>query len=463
MTRLLRLALSLLIAAVMAGEAQAARRIALVIGNGAYTAVSPLANPKNDADLMARTLESVGFEVTKLVDADQHAMKQAMLDFGRKLREGVDASLFYYSGHGVQANGENYLIPVDAAIKDAGELDLQAVDVNAFLHVMEGSASKINIVILDACRNNPFASSLRSASRGLAMVDAPRGTYIAYSTAPGDVAEDGSNGNSPYTAALAAAMVKPNVKLEEVFKDARRIVLAATDNKQVPWETTSITGDFFFVRKAARPATPPVPPAPAPDGGGAVVDAGKPAAATGGDAGAGAAGGPKAVNVGGAVPADEAAWQRIAASSEAADFNRFLQSFPQSRFAADARTRLASLAPGASGAEASCFAFVQGNIPWNQKGGAAWVPANIQALCRGTTKAAEPGRCFDRVMNGGVNWGGGTKWQWRNVVRLCQGTSNAEATVSCFEGKIAAKERWGQAIAECKATPPVAAGGAVAE
>jgi len=104
--------------------------------------------------------------VTEVVDADQRTMKQAMLDFGRKLRDGADASLFYYSGHGVQARGENYLIPVDASIKDEGELDLQAVDVNPFLNVMEGSASKINIVILDACRNNPFGSSFRSASRG---------------------------------------------------------------------------------------------------------------------------------------------------------------------------------------------------------------------------------------------------------------------------------------------------------
>src|SRR6202011_2307082 len=256
MSLLLRLALSCLVAAAMATGAHAERRIALVIGNSAYSAVSPLANPKNDAALMAKTLKSVGFEVTMLVDADQRAMKQAMLDFGRKLRDGADASLFYYSGHGVQAKGENYLIPVDAAIKDEGELDLQAIDVNAFLQVMDGSKSKVNIVILDACRNNPFASSLRSASRGLAMVDAPRGTYIAYSTSPGDVAEDGAGGNSPYTQALAKAIVKPGVKLEDAFKDARRLVEAATDNKQVPWEATSITGDFYF-RPAALPPSQP--------------------------------------------------------------------------------------------------------------------------------------------------------------------------------------------------------------
>jgi uncharacterized caspase-like protein len=256
---LLRLALSFLAAGLMVGEAQAGKRIALVIGNGAYSAVSPLTNPKNDADLMAKTLQSVGFEVTKITDADQRAMKQAMLDFGRKLHGGVDASLFYYSGHGVQAKGENYLIPVDASIKDEGELDLQAIDVNAFLQVMDNADSKVNIVILDACRNNPFLASKRSASRGLAMVDAPRGTYIAYSTSPGDVAEDGNGKNSPYTEALAKAMVKPGLKLEDAFKEARRLVLAATDQKQLPWETTSITGDFYF-----RPAAPQPPAAQPP-------------------------------------------------------------------------------------------------------------------------------------------------------------------------------------------------------
>ena len=404
----LRLGLAFLAAALMAGEAQAGKRIALVIGNAAYAAVSPLTNPKNDADLMAKTLQSVGFEVTKLTDADQRAMKQAMLDFGRKLHRGVEASLFYYSGHGVQAKGENYLIPVDAAIKDEGELDLQAIDVNAFLQVMDNADSKVNIIILDACRNNPFAASTRSASRGLAMLDAPQGTYIAFSTGINQVAEDGDGENSPYTDALAKAMVKPGVKLEDAFKEARRLVLAATDGKQLPWETTSITGDFYFV----PPTLHPLPPPP--------------------------------------VTIDELEWDRIANSTDVADFDRFLQKFPQSRFATEATSRRASLGANPSAAETACFSFVQGNIPWSADGASSWMPANIRSLCQGTTKAAEPGRCFDRIMHGGINWGGGTKWQWQNALKLCKGTSNAEGTVSCFQAKIAAGERWGQAIAECK-------------
>jgi tetratricopeptide (TPR) repeat protein len=224
----------------------AGKRVALVIGNSAYTAVQPLKNPKNDAELMAETLRTVGFDVEVLLDADQAGMKRAMLDFGRKLRGGVDAGLFYYSGHGVQANGRNYLIPVTAAIKDEDEVAIEAVDVNDFLGTMESSASKVNIVVLDACRNNPFPGTFRSASRGLSVVTAPRGTYIAYSTAPGSVAEDGTGDNSTYTKSLAQAIVAPGMTLEQTFKEVRRLVASATADKQVTWDSSSITGNFYF-------------------------------------------------------------------------------------------------------------------------------------------------------------------------------------------------------------------------
>ena len=476
---LLRLALASLAAGLMAGEARAGKRIALVIGNGAYSAVSPLTNPKNDADLMAKTLQSVGFEVTKITDADQRAMKQAMLDFGRKLHGGVDASLFYYSGHGVQAKGENYLIPVDASIKDEGELDLQAIDVNAFLQVMDNADSKVNIVILDACRNNPFLASKRSASRGLAMVDAPRGTYIAYSTSPGDVAEDGNGKNSPYTQALAKAIVKPGLKLEDAFKEARRLVLAATDQKQLPWETTSITGDFYF-RPAARPAPqppPPQPPAPQPPA------PPEPQVASL-DAGVGS--GTYDVNqrrpgldykilelsaVADARPCQQAclsddhcrAWTYENPGVERPNARCRLKSGVPTSIPSDCCTSgvkpAASPASDQSAAETDCFAFVQGNIPWTYNGATSWSPINIRSLCQATTKAAEPGRCFDRIMNGSVNWGGGTKWVWSNALNLCKGTGSADATVSCFQAKIAGGARWPQAIAQCKTavTPPITA------
>lgn len=233
-------------------------RLALVIGNSAYQHAPPLANPKSDAALMAETLKGAGFEVVMLIDADQPAMKRALLDFGRQLRtRKTEAGLFYYAGHGVQVKGENYLIPVTARIEDEDEVELEGVNVNDFLSVMNSSQSAVNIVVLDACRNNPFKSASRSASRGLAAVEAPTGTYIAYATAPGQVALDGEGGNSPYTRALTAAMKEPGRPLESVFKSARSGVLAATGRQQTPWETSSITGDFYFHAPAGAAALAP--------------------------------------------------------------------------------------------------------------------------------------------------------------------------------------------------------------
>jgi hypothetical protein len=236
-------------------NAVAEKRVALVIGNSNYQNTSPLKNPVNDANLMASSLEQAGFEVTKILDADYRTLKRAMLEFGRNLRSSPEAGLFYYAGHGVQVRGENYLIPVNARISDEDEVDLEAININSFLRVMDSSSSAINIVVLDACRNNPFARSFRSQSRGLASVDAPKGTYIAYATAPGDVAADGKANNSPYSVALAEAISTAGLTIEQVFKRARISVLAATDNKQVPWETSSITGDFYFHKQQTANVT----------------------------------------------------------------------------------------------------------------------------------------------------------------------------------------------------------------
>lgn len=244
------LTLVLYVAGINAGHAE--KRIALVIGNAAYKD-SPLTNPKNDAQLMTETLEKVGFEVTTLIDGDFRAMKLAMVRFGRKLRASDTVGLFYYAGHGVQSRGENYLIPVDAEIIDESEIDVFAINVNDYLRTMERASSRINIVVLDACRNNPFAGSFRSQLRGLARVDAPRGTYIAYATAPGKVALDGTGQNSPYTKALSKAIATPGLTIEETFKEARRSVLASTGERQTPWETSSITGRFFFKKAPSKP------------------------------------------------------------------------------------------------------------------------------------------------------------------------------------------------------------------
>ena len=242
----------------------AAKRIALVIGNSAYPE-SPLVNPVNDARLIAATLRELDFLVMEHLDVDQKTMKRAIQDFGAKLDEaGKEATgLFYYAGHGIQVNGENYLIPVNAAIQRERDVEIEAVNASAVLGVLDYARTQINFVIIDACRNNPFARSFRSATRGLARMDAPQGTLVAYATAPGDVAHDGEGANSPYSAALAGAMRQPDVPVEQMFKLVRRQVMTETGNAQVPWESSSLTGNFYFTatggadaEQAACPAWP---------------------------------------------------------------------------------------------------------------------------------------------------------------------------------------------------------------
>ena len=229
--------------------AAAEPRIALVIGNSKYGGDLPrLTNPANDADLMAGTLKKLGFQVIKVNDADLMQMKRALQDFGNQLTgAGPQAvGLFYYAGHGLQINGENYLIPVKADIQKATDADLEAVSASLVLKQMEYAGNALNIVILDACRNNPLSRGMRSAGGGLARMDAPMGSFIAYSTAPGETAADGDGKNSPYTAALTKAMMKPGIPIEEAFRDARVDVLNATNREQIPWESSSLTGAFSF-------------------------------------------------------------------------------------------------------------------------------------------------------------------------------------------------------------------------
>ena len=209
-------------------------RIALVIGNSAYQSAGALDNPQRDAKLMAERLKTAGFTVTLLVDADQQTMKRAMVDFGRELRSSEAVGLFYYAGHGLQVNGLNYLVPVNANIKDETEVGIETVSLADFLATMERAKSRINIVVLDACRNNPFSSNFRTDSAGLARVDAPAGTYVAYATSPGSVASDGAGRNSPYTKALAEAVLKAGMPIEQVFKEVRRAVQDETGGQQTP-------------------------------------------------------------------------------------------------------------------------------------------------------------------------------------------------------------------------------------
>ena len=220
------------------------KRVALVIGNANYK-VRPLKNPRNDADDISRSLRASGFEVIDLRDASLQQMRNGVRQFGDRLINN-DVGLVYYSGHGVEVKGRNYFIPVNADIMREDEIADQGLDVSLVLEKMNTAGKGVNILIVDACRDDPFGRSFRSTSRGLAQMDAPRGTIIAYATSPGKVAADGDGRNSPYTKNLVKAMQQPNKPIEQVFKEVRRAVQEETKNQQTPWENTSLSGDFYF-------------------------------------------------------------------------------------------------------------------------------------------------------------------------------------------------------------------------
>ena len=219
-------------------------RIALVIGNSNYS-ITPLVNPVNDARAMSRVLMAAGFKVEKYEDLGQKAMKKAIANFGRKLPR-YDIALFYYAGHGVQVKGRNYLIPVDVKIEYESDIEIETVDLAMVLSKMGKSKHQTNLVILDACRNNPFTSNVRSLSQGLAFTNAPSGTLIAYATAPGDTAADGDGDNGVYTKFLIKHILTPGKKIEDMFKQVRVDVQKETQDLQTPWESSSLEGDFYF-------------------------------------------------------------------------------------------------------------------------------------------------------------------------------------------------------------------------
>lgn len=232
----------------LALAASAQDRIALVIGNGDYSAVAALDNPVSDAELMASSLTRVGFRVTKVLNSDQAIMKRAVADFGRALREAgpETTALFYYAGHAVQSFGNNYLLPVDAAIRHQAELDLYGVEADWVVRQLYSARVQTSIVILDACRNNPFEHLSGFERQGLAEMNAPTGSFIAYATAPGNVALDGTSGNSPYTAALAHEIINTPQPIEQISKAVRLRVLRETGGAQTPWDSSSLTSDFYF-------------------------------------------------------------------------------------------------------------------------------------------------------------------------------------------------------------------------
>lgn len=226
------------------------KRMALVIGNGSYPS-APLKNPVNDARAMARTLKELGFEVTLRENVGQRDMAAVVRQFGSSISPG-SAALFYFAGHGMQVKGRNYLVPVDADIQLEDEVPYSTIDVSLVLDKMEVGKSAVNIVILDACRNNPFSRRFRSSATGLAQMDAPIGTLIAFATAPGSVAQDGTGANGVYTKHLLESIATPGLPVEQMFKRVRIGVAKDTHDTQVPWESSSMKGDFVF--REALPA-----------------------------------------------------------------------------------------------------------------------------------------------------------------------------------------------------------------
>src|ERR1700674_2684473 len=245
-----------LLSLLSAGPAAAEKRIALVVGNSAYQNITRLDNPRNDATLMAETLAGLGFALiggSAQLDLDKAALDTDVQNSGRQI-QGADVALFYYAGHGVQVNGSNYLVPVGANPTREADVDFQMVDVNLVLRQMQGSGTRLNMVILDACRNNPFgARGLRSADGGLAQMRAPEGTLISYATQPGSVAQDGSDGHSPYTKALATTIQQAGLDIFQTFNQVGLAVKRETGGSQQPWVSSSpIDGAFYFV--AATPS-----------------------------------------------------------------------------------------------------------------------------------------------------------------------------------------------------------------
>lgn len=308
--------LALLACAALAGlhpPAQAApaeSRLALVIGNGAYKQ-APLRNAVADARLMEAALREAGFEVLRAENATLREMRRLVRDFGERLQRSQGVGLFYYAGHGVQLNGENYLVSIDSDIRHEDEVPDDSITAQLVLEKMESARNRVNILVLDACRNNPFASKTRGSSGGLAVMNAPAGTLVAYATAPGAVAYDGSGSNGLYTRHLVQQMREPGLRVEEVFKRVRAAVRRESNNLQTPWENTALEGEFFFRPgsvEAPRVASPPPAPAPAE------------------------------------TPAFELAfWDSIKNSTRRAELEEYLKQFPQGRFAGLVRSRIEAL------------------------------------------------------------------------------------------------------------------------
>jgi uncharacterized caspase-like protein len=297
MLRAVVVAVCLLLGGRAAFAAAEENRVALVIGNGAYKHAHSLANPVNDANGMADALRQLGFAVVAVDDADRTAMVKALGQFRKQLHaDGI--GLFYYAGHGIQVRGKNYLVPTDADIADENDVGLLAIDLESVQYAMEDAGVRLSLYILDACRDDPFERKFRSAgSRGLAPVDAARGSVIAFATAPGRTAADGNGDHGLFTGELLKTIAQPGLELEDVLKQTAAQVETQSGNQQTPWYNSAFHGHFYF--KA-----------------------------------------PVTVNIAAPDNKDVVFWESIKESKDPADFQDFLKRYPKSDFAPLAQRRL---------------------------------------------------------------------------------------------------------------------------
>jgi Caspase domain/Putative peptidoglycan binding domain len=327
--RYLTVILSLICVSMTVHVAKADKRVAFVVGNGAYKNVAQLPNPPVDAKAMASVLRNVGFEVVEGTNLTRDAMTERLLEFGKRA-QGADVAVFFYAGHGIAISGTNYLLPVDADIKSEMDVKLgNAINIDVTLDQTMGDA-KVKLVFLDACRDNPFAAKIKSNSptrsvsvqQGLAEMKSGEGTLIAFATGPGQTALDGEVGtNSPFTRALLAHITQPGVEIQQAMTEVRAQVNEETSKGQLPWGHTNLIGSVYL-----NPAAPPPPAA-------SVATAAAPAAV---------------VSPSGSNDVELEFWRSIKDSNKPEELNAYLSAYPNGQFKSLALARIAALENGPS-------------------------------------------------------------------------------------------------------------------
>ena len=299
------------------------KRVALVMGNARYVD-RPLRNPSNDSALMASTLKGLGFDVLVANDVDRRGMLSALRELESRAR-GADVAMFYFAGHGAQVGGANFLIPVGAGIRVENDVVDEAIDASSVLRRIEDSGVKVGLVVLDACRDNPYPGASRSTARGLARMSAPTGSIVAYATAPGSTAEDGTGDNGTYTIALARHLSTPGLDIKEVFDRTAQEVERVTNGKQRPREEVGLRGRFALLE------------VPAATGSATLESSGSGAATATDTSGLSRAGGDEDSDV------ERTAWEIVVRRDTAAGYEAFLRVYPNGRFAPVARVALETL------------------------------------------------------------------------------------------------------------------------